>query len=343
MKNLIFLLSLIILTQCNAPQTNSLESNISIKTWLSIESPTKSHLRGLDAAADGTIWASGIDGTVIRSIDTGARWDKFQIPNCDGIDFRDVEAFDKDFAVVMSSGNGLRIYYTEDHGLNWNLSYEDTNSSVFFDGIDFNGARGIAYGDPVDGKLAMLETSDSGKTWTSYNQSLMPETLEGEAGFAASGTGIVLGKSAIWIATGGANESRVFNTSALNGWTANSTPLLSAPSSGIFSMAFLDDTHGILVGGDYVDSTRALNNAAFTMDGGINWQEPSIFPNGYRSCVAFMEDGTAIATGRSGTDISYDEGQTWEVISDQGYYSCISIGNTLIGTGRSGKIGRVKF
>ena len=210
MKNLIFLLSLIILTQCNAPQTNSLESNISIKTWLSIESPTKSHLRGLDAAADGTIWASGIDGTVIRSIDTGARWDKFQIPNCDGIDFRDVEAFDKDFAVVMSSGNGLRIYYTEDHGLNWNLSYEDTNSSVFFDGIDFNGARGIAYGDPVDGKLAMLETSDSGKTWTSYNQSLMPETLEGEAGFAASGTGIVLGKSAIWIATGGANESRVF-------------------------------------------------------------------------------------------------------------------------------------
>lgn len=346
MRKLAFILPILVLLSCVEEKNESdasLDNSTIELVWQAINSPTKAHLRGLDIAVDGTTWASGTYGSVLRSLDTGKTWDHFQIANCSDIDFRDVEAFDKDFAVVMSSGNGLRIYYSVDGGNNWQLSYEDNNSAIFYDGIDFNGARGLAYGDPIDGKLAMLETVDSGKTWHAFDRTSMPLALDGEAGFAASGTGIVLGKSAIWIATGGASDSRVFTTSAVNLWKPISTPLMSAPSSGIFSMDFLNDMHGIIVGGDYIDSTRATKNAAYTMDGGATWRDPITNPHGYRSCVTFMDDGTAVATGRSGTDISYDEGQNWEKLSQSGYFSCASIGNRIIGVGRGGKIGRLEL
>jgi len=242
----------------------------------------------------------------------------------------------------MSSGNGVRLYHTSDGGGTWALSFEDTNSAIFFDGMDFYGGRGMAYGDPQNGSFDILQSSDSGRSWT-RGLANMPATLDGEAGFAASGTGIVLGKSAIWIATGGAAKSRIFRVGADSAWSTVNSPLLSAPGSGIFSMAFSDDTHGIVVGGDYVDSTRMTQNCAYTNDGGKSWMECESNPSGYRSCVVFIDDNTAISTGRSGTDISYDGGVNWTLLSKQGYYSCAAASDWVIGTGRSGKIGRLKI
>ena len=332
------------LVSCVNPKTKvaHTEKPGSKPEWQHVSSPTKAHLRGLDLAPDGTIWASGTDGVVLKSQDSGKTWTSVQVPECPGVDFRDVEGFNEDRAVVMSSGNGVKLYYTKDGATTWRLSYEDTNSTVFFDGIDFNQSRGLAYGDPQDGKLAILETRDSGVTWMEMSREPMPFTLEGEAGFAASGTGIVLGKSAMWIATGGGAKSRVFRASADSSWTAVDSPLASAPSSGIFSMAFCNDEQGIVVGGDYVDSTRNTRNAAYTEDGGINWVEPKTNPSGYRSCVVFSGDGNvAIATGRSGTDYSIDQGENWNSLSSEGYFSCVILGNYLIGVGRKGKIGRM--
>jgi len=334
---------LLLLSACAEQNTVAEKQSSANLDWVSVTSPTKSHLRGLDAALDGTIWASGTDETVLRSLDSGSSWVSFTIPNCLEIDLRDIEAFDRDNAVAMSSGNGVKIFHTIDGGLTWNLSFEDTNRSLFFDGIDFNDARGMAYGDPIDGKFSVLESIDSGKTWEHYDRTTMDSAIVGEAGFAASGTGIVLGNSTIWIAASGGKEARVYRTSASSSWETFSTPLSSSASAGIFSMAFFHDMHGIVVGGDYKDSTNAENNAAFTMDGGLTWKSPSNNPSGYRSCVVFLDDGTAVATGRSGTDISYDEGQSWEPISPKGYFSCIGLGNVLIGVGRSGKIGRIQF
>lgn len=334
---------LLLLFACAEQNTIVEKQSLANLDWISITSPTKSHLRGLDAALDGTVWASGTEGMVLRSIDSGSSWSAFPIPDCAKIDFRDIEAFDQNVAVVMSSGNGVRFYFTSDTGTTWQLTYEDTNRKVFFDGMDFNGARGMAYGDPIDGKFTMLESIDSGKTWEPYDRTSMDSSIAGEAGFAASGTGIVLGNSSIWIAASGRKEARVYRTSASSSWETFSTPLSSSASAGIFSMAFFHDMHGIVVGGDYKDSTNAENNAAFTMDGGLTWKSPSNNPSGYRSCVVFLDDGTAVATGRSGTDISYDEGQSWEPISPKGYFSCIGLGNVLIGVGRSGKIGRIQF
>ena len=194
---------LLLLFACAEQNTIVEKQSLANLDWISITSPTKSHLRGLDAALDGTVWASGTEGMVLRSIDSGSSWSAFPIPDCAKIDFRDIEAFDQNVAVVMSSGNGVRFYFTSDTGTTWQLTYEDTNRKVFFDGMDFNGARGMAYGDPIDGKFTMLESIDSGKTWEPYDRTSMDSSIAGEAGFAASGTGIVLGNSSIWIAASG--------------------------------------------------------------------------------------------------------------------------------------------
>mgnify|MGYP002414194573 FL=1 len=73
--------------------------------WETVERVTSAHLRGLDATTDGIIWASGTDGEVLRSTDSGDTWTSHAVPNCIGVDFRDIEGFDASHAAVMSSGN----------------------------------------------------------------------------------------------------------------------------------------------------------------------------------------------------------------------------------------------
>ncbi len=59
------------------------------------DSGSTAGLRGIDSV-DGTVaWASGTAGTVLRTIDGGAHWQKCAIPGPDGdsLDFRGVEGF----------------------------------------------------------------------------------------------------------------------------------------------------------------------------------------------------------------------------------------------------------
>lgn len=333
---------ILLLSHCQSPQNDHPKSIVKTD-WLTVNSHVSAHLRGLDQAQDGTIWASGVDGTVLRSLDTGQTWQVVSVPNCIGTDFRDIEAFDQKTAAVLSAGNGVRIYRTSNAGATWSLVYEDTDSNKFFDGFDFNSARGIAYGDPIDGKFSLLETNDSCKSWTAFNRSNLPSSFENEAGFAASGTGIVLGKSRIWIAASGGEVSRVFRSSADGPWMAVETPLSSGKSAGIFSMAFVDEMHGIVVGGDYIDSANTNNAAAYTSDGGTTWKKPERTTTGYRSCVTMDSSGLCISTGKGGSDISLNFGQSWESLSSDGYYSCVYLKPWIVATGRSGKIGRMNL
>jgi hypothetical protein len=76
--------------------------------WQMQESGTTASLRGIDSV-DGTIaWASGTDGTVLKTIDGGAHWTKCAIPDAatDGatLDFRGVQAWDATTAIMY----GLR-------------------------------------------------------------------------------------------------------------------------------------------------------------------------------------------------------------------------------------------
>jgi hypothetical protein len=81
-------------------------------------------------------------------------------------------------------------------------------------------------------------------------------------------------------------------------------------SAGIFSIAFRDREHGLIVGGDYRKPRERVANAAVTTDGGRTWRLCGS-TLGYRSCVAWAGD-LWVAVGTSGSDSSSDDGQTWK-------------------------------
>ena len=108
----------------------------------------------------------------------------------------------------------------------------------------------------------------------------------------------------VWFCTGGARLARVFHSSDRGRhWTVGETPIVAvSESAGVFSIAFRDREHGLIVGGDYRKPREPGENAAFTADGGKTWKLLGR-PFGYRSCVAWTGDRW-VAVGTSGSDDS---------------------------------------
>ena len=292
--------------------------------WATQQSGTRESLRGLSVVNERVVWASGSHGTFVRTIDAGTTWHADTIAGAVALDFRDVQGFSADTAVVISAGSDARVYRTTDGGRSWTLRYSNRTAGVFFDGMAFWDARnGIAFSDPVNGHFLVIATSDGGRTWNEIPGDKLPQPLQGEAGFAASGTGIATAAhNHVWIGTGGGARTRVLmsNDKGMSWHNADVPMLTSTDGSGIYSLAFIDTLHGVAVGGTYRQATGTTGNAAITSDGGRTWtaveQQP---PRGYRSVVAIVPGTpapTLIAGGNSGTDYSVDGGRTWVPLSD---------------------------
>ncbi len=89
-------------------------------------SGTDASLRGLDVVDDQIAWASGAEGTVLRTIDGGNTWENVSIATADTIDFRDIEAFSADEAVVLSAGYPGVVLKTTDGGQTLEPLRQDT-------------------------------------------------------------------------------------------------------------------------------------------------------------------------------------------------------------------------
>ena len=324
---------------CNGKLTN--------KKWIAIPSVTTANLRGLHAVDDERAWASGSNGKVLRTTDWGDTWEVMIVEGADGLDFRDIHALGRETAVVLSAGYPAYIYKTMDSGNTWHQTYFNDQEGVFFDGFDFTNSKdGMAFSDPIDGKLFIIKTADGGDTWQPIDTLHLSNTLEGEAGYAASGTGIIFRGQKVWIATGGGERARVFRSEdAGEHWEVFDTPIVSAEGKGIFSMTMIDDQNGVIVGGAYMDSTNNVQNCAITQDGGKTWELiEENQPNGYRSCVAsHATEKLLIAVGRTGSDISIDNGKSWTRIGEEGYYSCGITENYAWAVGRGGKMAYMKL
>lgn len=301
-----------------------------------------SNLRGVSVVDSLTAWASGSNGLILKTTDGGNSWQEFKVKGFETLDFRDIEAFDKNNSIVMSVDAPAFFFKTTDGGKSWKRKYMNRDPRIFFDGFAFwDNNNGIAFSDPIDGKFYLVKTSDGGDTWKEIPNLNIPSTAKNEGGFAASGTSIaVYGKEYVWFGTGGSDKSHIFfSEDAGVNWRTVDVPIKSSnSSSGVFSIAFRDELNGIAVGGDYKDDKNKTQNCAITDDGGLSWQLiDNNNPNGFKSCVVWNNTFSIyIATGTSGTDYSNDFGKSWIYVDNKSYNSigiskndgsCFLVGN----------------
>lgn len=283
---------------------------------------TKTSLRGLSVVSDQVTWVSGSNGAVGKTIDGGITWKWVNPKGYGKIDFRDIEAFDDKQAIIVGIASPAYILKTVDGGETWTENYKNVDSAIFLDGLGFwDKNRGIIFGDPINDKMQLLKTVDAGKSWQDISKSLKINLTKGEASFAASGTTIkTLPGGKTWIATGGTVSNIYFSLNYGQTWQVFKCPILQGEgSTGPFSIDFLNEKTGIVVGGNYLKDKENSNNVLLTNDGGKNWKKPASPVLGFRSAVTYINAKILIAAGTSGVDISTDGGQHWKQISDKSF------------------------
>jgi photosystem II stability/assembly factor-like uncharacterized protein len=324
-----------------------------LPAWELCPVETRASLRGLYVLDENTMWASGNEGTVVVTTDQGKTFRVLSVPGSESLDIRDLQLLDSSTIVAMTAGTPTRILRSEDQGNQWSTVFESADPNVFLDSIAFwNEKEGLAMGDPIDERLYLLGTSDGGKTWNRVANT--PKVAKGEAGFAASGTNMVVCNQRVLIGLGGgekqlavANSRVLISDRALEKWTLSVTPISRHESAGIFSLAMVDDLNGVAVGGDYLQPDSITGNIALTRDGGLNWKIPRANPpSGYRSGVAVWKPEGAgaclISVGPNGTDLSSDLGETWVRVSNEGFHAVQFSRDGRVGwaVGSEGRIAR---
>jgi photosystem II stability/assembly factor-like uncharacterized protein len=299
--------------------------------WQKVDVATTAGFRGLNVVSEKIIWASGTEGTVIRSVDAGKTWSAMTVPGAEKLDFRGIKAFDGNTAVIISSGPAekgeAKIFRTTDGGKSWKQVFEEKRAGIFFDAVAFwDKQNGIVLSDPVDGKFALFITDDGGLTWKQLTAANLPAALPKEGGFAASNSCLVVeGTHNVWFATGGASVARVFHSSDRGKtWQVAETPMHPRnASSGIFSLAFRDAKNGIAAGGDYQKPEGSdLPNIMRTNDGGKTWQaaRPTNPAGLYLSSVIYSgrigEKAAISAAGTAGI-LRSDDGGNWRIESTE--------------------------
>jgi len=324
-------------------------------------SGTKAGLRGIHAVGGGVAWASGTDGTVLRTEDSGYMWQSCALPPDAGkLDFRGIWASDADTAIVMSSGTGdlSRLYKTTDGCSHWKLLYTNPDKDGFWDAVVFqNRNSGFLLGDPVGGQFVMMNTGDGGGQWRRARIPGLESTAEAKGVFAASNSSLtILSNHRFLFGTGGGViyrgielEGAVLDApantpSVISGAVAHlSIPIANTGNAaGVFSLAFRDLKHGMAVGGDYKKPDESAGTAAWTADGGAHWTAAEKPPHGYRSAVAWDADAKAwIAAGTNGSDVSYNDGKTWSPLDD-GKWNALSLPWVVGPDGRIAKLGALQ-
>ena len=320
-----------------------------LPTWTLQTSGVNARLRGVSAVNDRVAWASGSGSTVLRTEDGGATWKRITVTT-DMVDFRDIDGIGENTAYVLSIGNGAasRIYKTTDRGRTWTAQFQNQDPKAFLDAMSFWDAdHGLVIGDSIDRQFYILITANGGREWTRVAPDKLPAALVNEGAFAASGTNIaVYGKRYAWIGLGSAERARVLRTTdGGQTWKVFETPIKSNQSSGIFSIAFRDEKHGVIVGGDYQKERDATDNLAITNDGGESWTLTKGL-SGFRSVVAYIPGTSSlIAVGPSGSDYSAYDGHTWSALAGPGFDTFSFAPRQRFGwaAGARGAIGRIDF
>jgi len=325
---------------------------------LTTNAPTNTSLRGMSIPDDNIIWVSGSNGTVGKSVDEGKTWAWMKVKDFETKDFRDIQAFDSNVAIIMAVGNPAYILKTKDGGITWNVVFTKNMQGMFLDAMDFrNDKEGVCIGDPINVGNAgrnfffIIKTIDGGETWEQEPLYKMPPAeRQGEGIFAASGTNIVMLNHPDYdyaFATGGlvSNFYLIGKDGKKN--VGYQIPInQGVETTGTFSMASDRKNKFYCIGGDYKIPHSTYDNFYWTTDKGKKWSSPNTAPPyGYRSCIQLIDKEQMIACGTNGVDYSDDGGDDWISITKEGFNVCmVSPKKKLVFlAGEKGKIGKLKY
>lgn len=311
-------------------------------TILQQDKPTS--IRGLSVIDDKTAWISGSKGHIAITNDGGTTWKWQQVKGYEKADFRDIEAFNEQEAVIMSSGTPALVLKTTDGGKSWQEKYRKIDSVYFFDAMDFADAKhGYILGDPINNKFLLMETKDGGETWSEMKNT--PDAMPGEAAFAASGTCLRVSKNlGVVIASGGtvARFLRLCNCGKPQ-WQAKSLPVAQgAGSKGAFSIS---DDLLVAVGGNYAKDKIADSVSCKYSKVDDQYELTKNGPPGFQSCVERIKGGIYLSTGTSGSNISTTQGQSWKQVDATSFNVCRKAkrGKLVLLAGDKGKIAVFKM
>jgi photosystem II stability/assembly factor-like uncharacterized protein len=303
-----------------------------------LNSGSKTSLRGLSVVDEKVIWASGSNGMVARSVDGGNSFNWTQVPQFEKKEFRDIEAFDSNTAIIMCIAEPAFILKTIDGGKNWRTVFVDSTKGMFLDAMHFRNEKdGVVIGDPINNKPFIAVTKNAGETWTT-ELSFEPETMnDKEAFFASSGTNIFLKKKKLIYVSGGSASNLYINNKKYN------LPIIQGiQSTGANSIA-INKNKAIIVGGDFTKDTATTKNCVLVDLKSMKTSPPQTAPTGYRSCVIFIDKNKAITCGLNGIDISEDAGLNWRKISNEGFHVVQKAkkGNAIFFAGSKGRIAKL--
>ena len=300
----------------------------------------KISFRGLSVVDNKTVWVSGSNGTVGKSIDSGNSWKWYTIKNFEKTDFRDIEAFDDMTAIIMGIGEPANILKTIDGGENWKIVFTDSTKGMFLDAMEFwNEQSGVVLGDPINNKYFIARTFDGGRSWVNIPDKFKPIADSGEACFASSGTNIRKINNAEAIFVSGGMSAHLF----IRDKKINIPIIQHTESSGANSIAVKNKNTFMIVGGDFNKKDSVNFNCSITFNGGKTWVTPQVPPNGYRSCVEFLKKDQWITCGLNGVDITNNNGRTFLPISKIGFHVCRKAknGDAVFFAGGNGRIAKL--
>jgi len=300
-------------------------------------------IRGLSAVDDRVIWVSGSDGTVGLSTDSGKLWKWVQVPGYEHTDFRDIEAFSDQEAVIMGITEPAVLMRTIDGGTTWSTVLKDTGKSVFLDAMDFSGENGMVIGDPKSGRIWIASSSDLGKTWQKADLPGQNLTADGEAFFAASGSNIKHITKKQWVFVSGGRASCLYEGRNRFSLLVNQ----GGETTGANSIAINpgNPNQAFIVGGDFSHYTISKGNSVRLNFNPFSQEVPKTPPRGYRSCVEYIDENKMICCGTTGVDISTDGGIHWKGISDKSFHVCTKakLGQAVFLAGAHGTIAMLKW
>ncbi|MBA4258138.1 MAG: oxidoreductase [Chitinophaga sp.] len=308
----------------------------------------KTSIRGLSVVSNQIVWVSGSGGMVGKSIDGGKSFNWILVPGFEKRDFRDIEAYDDQKAIIMAVAEPAVILKTVNGGKDWYKVFEDSTKGMFLDAMHAVGKKIQVIGDPINGKAFFAMSMNEGETWET-NPIDGIQLNEGEAFFASSGTNLQISESNNYFKSGtlmvtGGKVSRLLN--ARDQRDQYPLPIIQGKeSTGANSIAISPSgKNAFIVGGDFAkDTLRAGNAVAVQLEPNIQFNQPQTPPFGYRSCVIYLTNKTLVACGTSGVDISNDGGINWENISKQSFHVVQKAkkGNAIYLAGGGGRIAKL--